>query len=362
MAESKRIYALDVLRGLTVALMIVVNNAGGSESFAQLQHSQWHGLTLCDMVFPAFLFIVGITAYISLSKSQFEFSWPLFGKITKRAGLIILIGWCLHLLSMLLKTGTIDLGHLRLTGVLPRIGLCYFAVSIIALVCRRKAIMWIIGGLLIAYGFLLLAGNGLVNDADNILAKLDRAILGTGHLYTKQPIDPEGIASTIGSLAHTLIGFCIGSLLCEKRPLTERLLSVSVWGFILLCAGLAVSLILPVNKRIWSPSFALITCGLVALTLATISFFTDTEYKSQAFTKAVGPFDVFGVNPLLLYALSEVVAIVISACGCKPAIYGWLNSFIPSPCWASAAYSLIFVLVMWSVGYPLYRKKIYIKL
>jgi len=358
-AKPGRIYAIDAIRGLTVAAMIVVNNAGGKLSYACLQHSEWNGLTLCDMVFPSFLFLVGLSAYISLSKNGFAFSWPLLRKIVRRTLLILLIGWGLHWIEHICKADFMPIDHLRLTGVLPRIALCYFFVSIIAITCHRRAIAWIIVGLLAVYSLILVCGNGFANDASNIISRIDHALLGESHIYTKRPIDPEGLVGTISGVAHTLIGFCFGKILIRRgKPLADSLLLMMVVGFALLLAGWAVATGLPVNKRVWSPSYVLVSCALVAMALAAVCYVTDIKGCKAPFRF----FDVFGVNPLFLYVLSEIASIGLGSSGAKPMIYGCIERLAGDPYVSSALYSIGLTLVMWCAGYPLYKKKIYIKI
>lgn len=356
---GQRVYAIDALRGLTVAAMIVVNNAGGKLSYSCLQHSEWNGLTLCDMVFPSFLFLVGLSAYISLSKRGFAFSWPLMGKIVRRTLTILLIGWAIHWIEHVCKADFMPFDRLRLTGVLPRIALCYFFVSVIAITCHRRAIAWIIAGLLVVYSLILIWGEGYANDASNIISRVDHALLGENHIYSKRPIDPEGILGTVSGIAHTLIGFVFGRLLMRKdASLPDRLLNVMVAGFALLLAGWAVGAGLPVNKRVWSPSYVMVSCGLVAMALAAISYAADVKGRKAPFRF----FDVFGVNPLFLYVLSEIASILLGTLGAKPAIYGCIVRIVGDPYVASALYSVGLMLAMWCAGYPLYKKKIYIKI
>lgn len=354
-----RIYAIDALRGLTVAAMIIVNNAGGKQSYPFLQHSEWNGLTLCDMVFPSFLFLVGLSAYISLSKNGFAFSWPTVRRIVRRTLLILLIGWGIHWIEHICKADFLPFGHLRLTGVLPRIALCYFFVSVIAITCRRRAIVCIIIGLLAVYSLILIMGNGFVNDASNIISRVDRALLGENHIYVKRPIDPEGLLGTISGVAHTLIGFSFGRLLMKRDTgLTDRLLSVMSLGFVILLAGWAIATVLPINKRVWSPSYVLVSCGLVSMALAAICYLTDIKGRKAAFRF----FDVFGVNPLFLYVLSEIASIVLGASGAKQAVYQVITGVVSDQLVSSALYSVGLMLLMWCAGYPLYKKKIYIKI
>lgn len=372
-----RIKSIDVLRGLTVAAMILVNNGAGPMSYAPLQHSVWNGLTICDMVFPTFLFLVGITTYLSLRKTDFDFSRYQFILICKRAFWIIVIGWAIHYVDYLCKADFLPFAHFRVTGVLTRIGICYFITAFIAIACPRRAINFIIAFLLVAYSLILILGNGYSMEADSLIVRFDRAVLGPEHLYVKKAVDPEGLLSTMSALAHTLIGFCVGSLMISsgkkeerkkggketkvqggKESLSERMLRVMAWGFVLLCAGYALEQILPINKRIWSPSYVLVSCGYASLALGAISLVCDVKSLPRSFW----PLQVFGCNPLFLYALSEVVAIIMSATHAKAACYAGIHSLFADPCVASLVYSLLFVLTMWLIGLPLYLKKIYIKL
>lgn len=354
----KRLLSLDVLRGITVVGMILVNNGGGKLSYDSLRHSAWNGLTLCDLIFPLFLFIMGISTYIALSKFQFQPSAPVVKKILKRTLLILCIGWAIHWFDFICEGEFFPFAHLRLMGVLPRIALCYCAASFIALYVRHRYIHYMIGGLLVGYAVLLLAGNGYVEGESNILALIDQKLLGAEHLYRKSPIDPEGLISTLSAIAHTLIGFCCGSLILQKAPLEQRTLRLFVAGFLLMACGFVLTEALPLNKRIWSPTFVLVTCGLAAMLQATLIYFIDLKEQKQWCRF----FEIFGVNPLFLYVLSEVVAIVIGATGCKPVLYEGIHAWVTNEYLASLLYALLFTGVMGACGYPLYKRKIYIKI
>ena len=207
---------LIVLRGITVVGMILVNNSGGKLSYDSLQHSAWNGLTLCDLVFPFFLFIMGVSTYIALGKFHFQASGSVVRKILKRTLVILCIGWAIHWFHFICDGDFFPFAHLRLTGVLPRIALCYCVVSFVALYVNHKYIGWIIGCLIAGYAVLLCIGNGYAPDDTNLLAIIDRNVLGADHLYHKSPIDPEGLTSTLSAIAHTLIGFCCGKIILAK--------------------------------------------------------------------------------------------------------------------------------------------------
>lgn len=358
--KSQRMAALDILRGITVAAMIVVNNNGGGRvAYHQLLHSTWNGLTLSDMVFPTFLFILGISTYLSLCKTGFTWSTSVALKVFRRTIVILLIGWGIHWFEYIFDGEWLPSDHFRLTGVLPRIALCYFVTSAIVLSAGKKAIYLIILMLLIAYSILLLAGNGLVNDASNMIARIDRILIGEAHLYTRQPVDPEGLVSSIGAIAHTLIGFCIGGIIKDgNKSLDRRLAKLMAISFAILLCGMILSNLIPVNKRIWSPSFVLVTCGLASLTLGMLSYMTDVNHVRRPLRM----FEVYGVNPLFLYVMSEIAAVIIGDTGTKEAVYEWMLTFIPDPCFASAIYAVVFSLMFYIIGLPLYRRHIIIKI
>lgn len=356
--KTGRLLSLDVMRGITIVGMIVVNNAGGPLSYDSLRHSAWNGLTPCDLVFPFFLFIMGVTTYLSLSKSDFKASWPVIRKILWRAGMIIFIGWALHWVELVCKGRPWDFGHLRLTGVLPRIGLCFGIVSLMALGMSRRAMVWSAVVLMVIYTVLVCCFNGYVADETNFNAVVDRFLIGESHLYHKSPIDPEGLAGTIAAVAHTIIGFCCGSLIKSRKPLADRTVILFVCGFALMAGGFLLTEWMPLNKRIWSPTFVLVTTGLAALLLATLIYVIDMREKRSWSVF----FECFGVNPLFLYVLSELMSIVMGRFGNKQAVYEGILSFCPDPYLASAVYAVAFMLIVGAVGYPLYRRRIYIKL
>lgn len=354
----KRLLSLDVLRGITVAGMILVNNAGGKLSYAPLQHSAWNGLTPCDLVFPFFLFIMGISTYISLSKFSFKVSPQVVTKILKRTFLILCIGWAIGWFDHVCEGDFLPFVHLRIPGVLQRIALCYCAVSFIALFMKHTFVPALIITLLAVYTYIIYTGNGYACDESNILSIIDRQLFGAAHLYLKSPIDPEGFASTLSAAAHTLIGFYCGSLIVKTHQVEKKVLQLFLTGFILMSIGFLLADALPLNKRIWSPTFVLVTCGLASMLLATLMYFIDIRDKRRWCRFFV----VFGVNPLFLYVLSEILGIIMGSTGWRTAVYAAIHSVIPDAYMASALYAICFTLLMSGTGYLLYRKKIYIKL
>ena len=351
MAEQskRRILSVDVLRGLTVALMILVNNGYG-ESFVQLGHSDWNGLTLCDLVFPFFLFIVGLSVNLSRKGS--------LAQILRRTVLIILLCWGIQYIECALKGDFAPWAHFRLTGVLVRIALCYCVAALLSRRLSSAALAWIAGALLVVYTGVLLLGNGYEADSGSILSTVDRFLLGKAHLYSKRPIDPEGLLSTVPAIAHTLLGCLCGRMLLSEGDLRVRLRQIALYGLMLANTGSLLSLWLPLNKRIWSPSFTLLTSGCCALLLAGITWLTDVR-GLRGWTP---PFVAFGRNALAIYVFSELLSAVARQTGLSDGLYGFIASWCGAPRVASLLYALCFVLVCGLLAWLLFRKKIFIKL
>ena len=358
--ENKRLISLDVLRGLTVALMITVNNGGGKMIYSTLEHSKWNGMTPCDLVFPFFLFIMGISTFLSFKKSNFTWSKTTARKIAKRTILIFLIGLILNWFGLLLSGKGLDFEHLRIWGVMQRIALCYLAVSIFALSFKHKYIPITIVVLLAIYSAILILGNGYAYDSNlNILSKVDINIFGYEHLYHKSPVDPEGLLSTIPAIAHTMIGFYCGKLMASARDTEDKVMKFMIAGGILVIIGYLVSFGLPLNKRIWSPSYVCMTCGLAAICQGLLMYYIDIKgIAKEKLNMAL----IFGTNPLFLYVVSELVGIIFGATGLKIGIYNGISTVVINPYMASLVYAILFMLLNALMGYPLWKKHIFIKL
>ena len=358
MASSQRLLSLDILRGITVAGMILVNNGWG-ESFEMLGHSKWNGMTPCDLVFPFFLFIMGISCYLSLVKSEFKPTPQVIRRIVKRMVLLFVIGLFINWFDHAIEGDLLCFGHLRIWAVMQRIALCYGIVSLFALFCNHKYTLHTIVGLLVIYTAIIVLGNGYEYDADvNILAQADLKLFGYDHIYHKSPVDPEGLMGTISSVAHVLLGFYCGMLIRKRETVEQKVIALFVVGAIGVIGGYLLSYGLPLNKRIWSPSYVLMTCGLASLLQALLMYVIDIQKKSGWTTF----FHVFGVNALALYVSSELLAILLKNIGVSEVIYNGIHAVIPALKWASLAYAIYFVMLNFAIGYVLYRKKIYIKL
>lgn len=384
---SNRLLSLDILRGITIAGMILVNNPGSWGSvYAPLRHAEWNGLTPTDLIFPFFMFIMGISTYISLRKFNFEYSKATVQKIIKRTVVIFLIG--LGLAWFGLSVGTFralsedglgffdrlfqsitNFEHIRILGVMQRLAITYGITSLIAIFVKHKYIPYIIVVTLSAYFLLLLFGNGFEFSENNIISVVDRAVLGVNHLYKDAgvAIDPEGLLSTIPATCHVLVGFLCGKILMEVKDNPTRITRLFITGTILTFAGLLLSYGCPINKKIWSPTFVLATCGLASNFLALLIWIIDIKgYKKWSVF-----FESFGVNPLFIYVLAGVLSIVIDNItfvynGETISLHGFIYNQILQPAFgdylSSLLYALLFVTVTWFVGNILYKKKIYIKI
>ncbi len=386
---KQRLLSLDILRGLTVAGMILVNNPGTWGSiYAPLRHASWHGLTPTDLVFPFFMFIMGVSTYFSLRKYDFQFSWRACGKIVKRSVLILLIGWAIAWFAIFLRgmanpemttmQAIFNFSHIRFLGVLPRLALCYGASSLIALAVNHKYIVWIVALLLVIYTLMLVFGNGFEFSDSNVISIVDHKVLGVDHMYADTidgvtlKFDPEGLLSTLPSIAHCLIGFLCGMMIIKVKDNEKRSYNLLIIGVLLTFAGLLLSYGCPINKKIWSPTFVFTTCGLASSLLGLFIWIIDIKGKKRWCTF----FEVFGVNPLFLYALSSVLAILFGfikvPLSAAPDGYTSIHTLIYKYCLlpvcadntmlASLFYAIIFVLINWAIGLILYKKKIYIKL
>ena len=367
--SNKRLLALDVMRGITIAGMILVNNPGSwTYAYTPLTHAQWSGLTPTDLVFPFFMFIMGISTYISLRKYNFTFSTPAALKIIKRTIVIFLIGIAINWFALLCYThDPLPFAHIRILGVMQRLALCYGASALIALLIKHKYIPYLIVALLVGYFIILVTGNGFAYNETNILSIVDRSILGDAHMYQDNHIDPEGLLSTIPSIAHVLIGFCVGKLLMEVKDIREKLERLFLIGTILTFAGFLLSYGCPLNKKIWSPTFVLVTCGLGSSLLALLVWIIDIK----GYTRWSHFFESFGVNPLFIYVLADVLAILLSvitityqgeSASLQQAFYASTLQPVFGNEGGSLAYAILFVLLNWAIGYILYKKKIYIKI
>lgn len=360
MTAKQRLLSLDIVRGLTVAGMIMVNNGHG-EAFEMLRHAKWNGLTVCDFVFPFFLFIMGVSIFLSYSRRGFTLTASNFLKILRRTVVLFLIGIAINWIDKLLYTDLVtSFEELRFWAVMQRIALCYFLASMFALTVNHRYTLGVAVGLLVAYTLVVLMGNGYVNErAQNLLWIVDEKIFGYNHLYHYQAVDPEGLLSTISALANVLFGFYCARAMSQQPDVTHKVVALFSIGTLLVIAGFLLQFGLPFNKRIWSPSFACVTSGFCALLLALVMKWVDGEGKRSPW---VSFFEVFGINALILYVSSEFIAIFFGKFGVTDTVFGLLTAWIPVEPIASLVYATLFMLLNWVIGYFLWRRRIIIKL
>ncbi|WP_067147846.1 acyltransferase family protein [Pseudotamlana agarivorans] len=362
MATSKRIASVDILRGLTIVAMILVNTPGDwGHVYAPLLHAAWHGLTPTDLIFPFFLYIVGVSIYYAYKNKAN--SVTTYKKIGIRSLKLIGLGLFLNIFSPLFPFVE-DMETFRIPGVLQRIGIVFFIVSIIYLNCHWKQILAICLSILLGYylflGFVPLPNGALptFDRAENNWANyIDLQLLGN-HMW--QPdYDPEGILSTIPSIASCLIGILVAKVLDGLSPLKP----LFVTAFALLISGYGFSLIFPINKAIWSSSFVLVTSGWGTLILAVIYYFRDIkEYQFGSIFKYVG------TNAITIYFLSSFISKCMYSIEVSQNhnIHSWLYQtlFFPeliSAKLASLLYALVVVAFYELLGYIMFQKKIFIK-
>ena len=313
-APRERLLALDVFRGMTIASMLLVNNPGSwSAIYPPLRHAAWHGWTPTDVIFPFFLFIVGITTHLSLDarRARGDDERAIVRQILSRGALIILVGWLLAAFPFWPLTRLTDL---RIPGVLPRIGVAYICA---ALLTRRGSLtqqVMILVALLYGYWFAMTllpvpgqAGIGalwLGEPSKTLAAWVDRALLD-GHLWSQSKTwDPEGVLSTIPAIGTAMLGVFAGRWLGSARPLSERLTAMFAVGALLMMAGLMWHWSFPINKSLWTSSYVLFTGGMAATALATILWITDVE----RITWWTRPFVIYGVNPIIAFVGSGMMA------------------------------------------------------
>jgi predicted acyltransferase len=384
-ARAGRMVSLDVFRGVTIAGMILVNDPGSwSHIYAPLEHAEWNGWTLTDLIFPFFLFIAGVSMTLSFASraARGVTRGSLAIHVVRRSALIFAIGLFLNGFPYF------DFPTIRIMGVLQRIALCYLAAGLLYLAtCRRDApsdgkarvranigaIAGVALALLVGYWALLTFvpvpgyGAGHLGKEDNLGAYIDRALMGN-HLWSESKTwDPEGLLSTLPAIASALIGILTGEWLRSERKGARKVLGMAIAGVVLMLAGRLLHPYFPINKNLWTSTFGLFTGGFAMLLLALCYWVVDLH----AWRKWAAPFLVFGNNAILAYALAAIVAEIsidfeFHGSGGRPqTLHGWLysNFFTPyaSPKNASLAFGVFFVLLIFALLWPLYRKKIFVR-
>ncbi len=370
MAKSNsRLVSLDIFRGLTVAFMIIVNTPGSWDHvYAPLRHSKWHGCTPTDLVFPFFLFIVGISLWYSMKKYGHKITTGSLLRIFRRTITIFAIGLLLEIFPDYGR----DYTTLRIMGVLQRIALAYFFGAILCLTIKRDYLWIVIAVILLGYWAVLgiFGGPDPYSLQGNIASKFDAAILGQKHLYGGFgiPFDPEGLLSILPAICTVLIGFYIGDLIGKSPANFKTVLKLFLLGIASTGLGLLWGLMFPINKPLWTSSYVLYTAGLGMILLSIIYLVSDV-WKLQ---KWGVPFMVFGTNALFTYFLASLWTrimlnvIKIGEGEEKISFYAWFYEKVCVPVAGnlngSLMFALIQVLIILLISLLLFRKKIYIRL
>jgi predicted acyltransferase len=367
-AVTQRLVSLDAFRGATMALMVLVNNPGGSHPYWPLEHSDWNGWTPTDVVFPSFMWIVGVAMTLSLHRrmeagaSRAE----LFLQAFRRAAILFVLGLVSYAYP------DFSLSTQRLLGVLQRIAICYLIAAAIYLTTRiRGQIIWIVS-LLAGYWLMMTLipvpgyGPGHLDVAGNLAHYVDRIVLGSHNYSWTKTWDPEGIVSTIPAIATVLFGITAGHILRLKRTLAERTTWLFLAGNLLIAAGLIANLWLPINKKLWTSSFSLFMAGLDFVIFAMFVWLVD----GLGYKRVVKPLVVLGMNAITIYLASEFLAQVCdgirwSNAGQKISLHGWIYAHLlaplASPPDASLLWSLGIVLSMYLLAYGMYRRRWFIR-
>jgi predicted acyltransferase len=379
--KGKRLVSLDVFRGLTIAAMILVTDPGiYSAVYRPLLHSPWNGWTPTDMIFPSFLFISGVAMTFSFAArtARGESRPRIAGHLAWRAVLLIAIGLVLNGFPYF------HLHSLRIPGILQRIAVCYLAGGLLYLACARKKprvrvsiILCLILAILAGYWSLLKFvsvpgfGPGRLDSLGSLPAYIDRAIFGTNHIwaYGLTPgygvtYDPEGVLSTPAALTNLLAGILIGEWLRTKSSPARKALAILVIGAVLFSAGRLLDPLMPINKRIYTPSFAVLSIGFALIALA-ICFWIVDICRWRRWTP---PALVFGTNAILAFGLSTVITSLFDVIRVgigRLSIHAWgyTHLFLPwlSPVNASLVYAITIVLLNLALVWPLYHHRIFLR-
>ena len=380
--SPQRLLSLDVLRGITIAFMVMVNNNGGEGSWSFMDHAPWNGLTATDLVFPAFVFVVGISIVFAFEARQArgvtnaELAWH----TVRRAGILFLLGIVVNGFPFF------ELAHLRIYGVLQRTAVCYLIVALFYLWDKRvltkvAALLLALVGYWILMRWVPVPGAGMpgrdvpfLDPNLNLVSWLDRLIM-PGHLYedsTHNLRDPEGLLSNIPAVGTALMGLLTGLWLRGRKPVKAKTLGLVVATVVCLASGYLWSIRFPLNKKLWTSSFVLVTAGwsLAGLTLAYWAIEQRGWFKRKG-KEWILPWLVFGSNAIVAYMISVVLArtlrlISFTSEGQRTNVIAYAQAHvfahIPDPGWGAFAYSVTFLAVIFVPVWVLYHKKIFVKI
>jgi predicted acyltransferase len=370
-----RLLSLDALRGLTVAGMILVNNPGDwGHIYAPLEHAAWNGWTPTDLIFPFFLFIVGVSITFALGTEKARTERGVTGKILRRGAVLFGLGLFLNLFP------SVNFATVRIPGVLQRIALVYIICSLIFLRTTNRQQIGLLVGVLLIYWLLMavvpVPGVGYANlePETNLGAWLDRLVLTPGHLWKSAKVwDPEGLLGTLPAVGTGLLGILSGTWLRQKdRPVHERISGLFVAGLGLTVLGLIWDAWFPINKALWTSSYVVLAGGLAMLMLAAAYWLIDRPDAPAAARRWALPFVAFGVNAITVFFLSGLIPRILTminvstADGKTTGVKEWLYQtlFVPffsDPRNASLAGALTFVLIWFGILWVMYRRNVIIK-
>lgn len=358
--SNERLLSLDAFRGLTIALMILVNDPGSwSHIYGPLKHAEWHGITPTDLVFPFFLFIVGVSITLSLSKEKLDSvdRVNIRRKIYMRAFKIFALGMLLGLMPYF------EFTNIRWVGVLQRIAIVYFVCALLFMQQDKKLEIKIFFALLVGYWLAMIwvpvpgIGVGNLETGENLANWIDNAFL-PGKLW-RGTWDPEGILSTLPAIASGISGIFVGRLLLNDWSLRKQFKWLFYGGFIAVFAGFMWDGIFPINKNIWTSSYVLATSGAAALILSFLIYIMDIKKVSAPFKFAI----IFGSNAIALYALSHVFMFGLDhGLGVRHEVFEGLLALGLVPKLASLIWALGFTAFCFIPALILYKKKIFIRL
>jgi predicted acyltransferase len=365
-SNNQRFVTLDVFRGMTVFLMIVVNTQGsGAQPYAQLEHAAWNGSTLTDLVFPSFLFAVGNALVFAGKKLALLPEETALYRIGKRTCLLFLAGYLLSWYPFVAWDGQ---GHVwwkplaetRIMAVLQRIALTYGATALLARYLSVKQLIVVCIVILLGYWAVLYVFGDFTMQG-NAVRRLDLFILGERHMYKERGVafDPEGILSTIPAIVNVLCGYLTGWYMVRKGKVGPLL----VTGALLLILAFCWSAVFPFNKKLWTSSYVLLTAGIDIIMLCILYYILETRrWRTGSYF-----FVVFGKNPLFIYILSNLLGplLIIHITG-NMALMDWLNTRVfqaiaPGPM-GCLLFSLFFTMICWLAGWVMDKKRWYVRL
>lgn len=375
---KERYYSLDVFRGMTVAFMILVNNPGSHHTYEQLEHAYWNGWTLTDLVFPFFLFAVGNAMSFVMPRLQAAGQAVFLKKVIRRSVLIFVIGILMFWFPFVQWQGgalqVIPWHDVRIMGVLQRIALAYFFAALIIYYFKNKGAVIISILILFVYGFVCYYFNA--GGAPYLFGvEFDKAILGESHMYKEAGVlfEPEGFASALTPIVQVILGYFAGWYIQRKGKSFGLVVQLILAGIALTGLAYVADVFTPVNKRIWTSGYVLLTTGLATILLAIIIYFIELKNYRGAWSKF---FDAFGKNPLFIYVLSAIIPRLLWLIRIPEGVengvqkytspLGWFYDHVCKPIFeneknASLMYAIVYVLLLWAIAYWMNKKKIYIK-